>query len=134
MRAVLSSGMGAWALVALKERGCVPVGGEFRFDWAGLVEAFENGFNVSQHREFAGASDIIPFQGYSAKFCASPIFMHSFIIFEQDVEEVLGVLLPDILQAKIFDHEGERNGAGRVCPETRGVFGGSVSVGGEDGC
>ena len=26
--------------------------------------------------------------------------MHSFVIFEQDVEEVLGVLLPDILPAK----------------------------------
>ena len=60
--------------------------------------------------------------------------MHSFIIFEQDVEEVLGVLLPDILHDKIVDHEGEYNGAGRVCPETQGVFGGSVSMGGKDRC
>ena len=28
--------------------GCVPVGGEFRFDWAGVVEAFEDCFNVFQ--------------------------------------------------------------------------------------
>ena len=60
--------------------------------------------------------------------------MHSFIIFEQDVEEVLGVLLPDILHAKIANHEGEHNGAGRVCPETRGVLGGGIYMGGEDGC
>ena len=58
--------------------------------------------------------------------------MHSFIIFEQDVEEVLGMLLPYILHSKTVDHEGERNGAGRVCSETRGVLGESVSVGGED--
>ena len=44
------------------------------------------------------------------------------------------MLLPDILHSEIVKHEGERNEAGRVCPEARGVFGGSVSVGGEDGC
>ena len=60
--------------------------------------------------------------------------MHSFIIFGQDVEEVLGLLFPDILHAKIVDHKGKRNGAGQVCPETRGIFGGSISMGGEDGC
>ena len=60
--------------------------------------------------------------------------MHSFIIFEQDVEVVLGVLIPNILHAEVVNHEGERNGAGGVCPETRGVFGRSVSVGGEEGC
>ena len=43
------------------------------------------------------------------------------------------MLLPDILHAEVVDHEGERDGAGRVFPDTRGVFGGSVSVGGEDG-
>ena len=59
--------------------------------------------------------------------------MHSFIIFKQDVYDVLSVLLPDILHDKIVNHEGERNGEVRVCPETRGVFGGSVSVGGKYG-
>ena len=44
------------------------------------------------------------------------------------------MLLPDILHAEIVNHKGKRNGAGQVCPETRGVFGGSVSVEGEDGC
>ena len=44
------------------------------------------------------------------------------------------MLLPDIIHAKIVDHEGERDGAGRVCPEPRGVFGGSVSVGDKDEC
>ena len=29
--------------------GCVPVGCEFRFDWAGVMEAVEDGFNVSRH-------------------------------------------------------------------------------------
>ena len=44
------------------------------------------------------------------------------------------MFLPDILHAEIVDHEGKRDGAGLVCPEARGVFGGSVSVGSEDGC
>ena len=44
------------------------------------------------------------------------------------------MLLPDILHSEVVDHEGERNGVGGVCPETRGVFGGSVLVGGEDRC
>ena len=44
------------------------------------------------------------------------------------------MLLPDILHAKVVDHEGERDGAGRVRPEARGILSGSVSVGGEDGC
>ena len=65
--------------------GGIPVGGEFRFDQAGVMETVEDGFNVSRHREFAGALDIIPFEGYSAKICTSPIVMHSFIIYEQDV-------------------------------------------------
>ena len=95
---------------------CVPVGGEFWFDWAGVVEAFEDCFNISRHREFTGTSDIILFQCYSTKCCASPIFMHSFVIYEQDVEEVLGMLLPGILHSKVVDHEGEHNGAGGVCP------------------
>ena len=48
-RAVSSSGMGAWALVALNERDAYRWGGEFRFDWVGLIEAVEDGFNVSWH-------------------------------------------------------------------------------------
>ena len=44
------------------------------------------------------------------------------------------MLLSDILHSGIVNHEGKRNGSGRVCPETRGVFGGSISLGGEDGC
>ena len=43
------------------------------------------------------------------------------------------MLLSDILHAEIVYHEGKHNGAGRVCPETRGVFGRSISVGGKDG-
>ena len=43
------------------------------------------------------------------------------------------MLLPDILHTKVVNHKGERNGAGGVCPGTRGVFCWSVSVGGEDG-
>ena len=110
--------------------GGVPVGRGFRFDWARMMETVEGGLNVSWYREFAGALYVIPFKGYTAKFCTSPIFMHSFVIFEQDVEEVLGVLLPEILHAKVVNHEGKRNGAGQVCPEARDVFGGSLPVGG----
>ena len=45
---------------------------------------------------------------------------------------MLGVLLLGILHVEVVNHEGERNGAGGVCPETRGVFCWSISVGGED--
>ena len=40
-----------WSLcISRAERaGCVPVGGEFRFDWAGVMEAVEDGVNVSRH-------------------------------------------------------------------------------------
>ena len=42
--------------------------------------------------------------------------MYSFVIFLQDIEEVIVVLLPDILHAKVVGHEGKRNGVGGVCP------------------
>ena len=42
---------------------------------------------------------------------------------------MLGALLPDILQSEVVNYEGERDGAGRVRSDARGVFGGSVSVG-----
>ena len=44
------------------------------------------------------------------------------------------MLLPDILHAEIVDHEGKRDGEDQVFPEAQGVFGGSISVGGEDRC
>ena len=45
--------------------------------------------------------------------------MHSFIIFEQDVEEVLGMLLPDILHSEI----ARANAMGWVeCVQRPGVF------------
>ena len=61
------------------------MGGEFRFDQAGVMETVEDGFNVYRYQDFAGVSYVISFEGYSAKFCTSPILMHSFIICEQGV-------------------------------------------------
>ena len=43
------------------------------------------------------------------------------------------MLLPDILHADIVDYEGERDGAGRVCPEARGVFVGAYPWGARTG-
>ena len=63
----------------------VPVGGEFRFDRAGMMETVEYGLDVSRYREFAGVSYVIPFEGYTAKFCTDSVLMNSFIICEQDV-------------------------------------------------
>ena len=65
--------------------GGVPVGGKLRFDRAGMMETVEDGLNVSRHLDLAGALDVIPFEGYTAKFCAAPVLMNSFIICEQDV-------------------------------------------------
>ena len=61
------------------------MGGEFWFDRAGVMEMVEDGFNVSLHRYFAGSPDVVPFEVYYEKKFTSPILMHSFIIFEQDV-------------------------------------------------
>ena len=52
---------GGLAISRAERLGCLPVGGEFWFDWAGVMAAVEDGFNVSRHREFAGALDVIPF-------------------------------------------------------------------------
>ena len=65
--------------------GGVPVGGEFRFDRARMMEKDEDGLDVSRHREFAGALYVIPFEGYTANFCDAPVLMKSFIICEQDI-------------------------------------------------
>ena len=40
---------GGLGISRAERTGCVPVGGKFRFDWAGVVEAVEDGFNVSRH-------------------------------------------------------------------------------------
>ena len=61
------------------------MGGEFRFDRAGMMETYEDGLDISWHQEFAGALCVISFEGYNTKFCTSSVLMNSFIICEQDV-------------------------------------------------
>ena len=61
------------------------MGGEFRCDRAGMMETIEDGLDVSRHRELAGASYVIPFDGYTKFFFTAPVLMNSFIICEQDV-------------------------------------------------
>ena len=120
-RAASSSGMGAWALVALKERDAYQWGGKFRFDWVGVVEAFEDCFNVSQNREFTGASDVIPFQGYSTKQIAFPIFMHSFVIFCRMLRRCLACSSRTYFTPKLSTTRA--NTMGRVeCVHRPGVF------------
>ena len=73
--------------------GGVPVGGKLRFVRAGVMEIVEDGFNISRHCKFAGTSVLIPLEGYSVKKFTFPILMHCFMICEEDVYEVLGVII-----------------------------------------
>ena len=40
---------GSLGISRAERAGCVPVGGEFRFDWMGVMEAVEGGLNVYRH-------------------------------------------------------------------------------------
>ena len=53
--------------------------------------------------------------------------------FASRVQEVAGMLLPNVLYSKVVDDESKCDWTGGVRPEARGVFGRSISVGGEDG-
>ena len=58
--------------------------------------------------------------------------MNAFVICEQDVQEVFGVLLSNVLHTKVVNYKGKYEEVCRVHPETQGVSSRRVTMGGED--
>jgi len=80
------------------------------------LELVKGGCNVAWHGQVDGAFDIVPFECYSTVEFSSPIFSDA-VVFADAVAEMISVLLADIFDSKIIDHEGKFNGAPFVTPE-----------------
>ena len=89
---------------------------EFWPGWQRVVKSTEDCKDVSWHRQFTGASDIIPFESYSTEFFAFPIFVYSFVVCSEDVTEMSCMLFPNVLYAKVINGEGKSDRACVVTP------------------
>ena len=84
---------------------------EFWPGWQRVMETTEDCKDVSRHRQFTGASYIIPFEGYSAEFFAFPIFVYSFVVCSEDVTEVSCMFFSNVIYAKVINDKGTSDGA-----------------------
>ncbi len=80
------------------------------------------------HGDVAGAGDIVPREGEAAVECAVPVVGESVERFE-GVSELLGVVVPNILDAEVVDDEGESDRSRSVAEEAGSVGCGKVAMG-----
>ena len=85
--------------------------------------------NVAWHGQVDGLPfDIVPFECYSTVEFFRPIFSDA--VFSADaVAEMISMLLVDIFDSKVVDHQGKCDGAPSVTPETGCVTTLEVSLG-----
>jgi hypothetical protein len=85
-------------------------------------------FNMAGHGDVARFVWVIQFYGEPKEFVAVPIEGNFVQLFE-DINEVLGIVAANILDAKIIDDEGKADVASCVAEQAGSVFGLDVSVG-----
>ena len=68
------------------------------------------------------ALGVVPFQFNARKLVAFPI-NGNFVVFLEDLEEVIGMLLANILNAKVVHYQEKFDWAPLVAPEPRGSRG-----------
>ena len=71
------------------------------------------------HGDVIGACGIVPVNGESAEKGTGPVDGDS-VDFLEGLDEVVGVLFSNLLDAKVVNDEGENDGLGGVLPERRG--------------
>jgi hypothetical protein len=89
------------------------------FGWHRMAMLAQDTLNVSFHQDATGALTmflgVVPFQVHSSKFGAIPVGGH-LVVFAKDCQEVLGMLLANILNAKVINDEDELDGAPLMAP------------------
>ena len=68
------------------------------------------------HGYVVGACGIVPVNGESAEKGTGPVYVDG-VEFLEGLDEVVGVLLAGVLDAKVINNEGENDGIGGVPPE-----------------
>ena len=89
------------------------------YEGGGVLETFETIFDVFWHREMHLLAWIIPLDGEST-VSFSFFFDQALIIFLDPLQEVLGVLLTDVFDSKVINHQRKDDVAGDVTKETGG--------------
>jgi hypothetical protein len=93
-------------------------------------KAMEGLLDVAGHGDVARFECVIPLDGEPKEFVAIPIGCDFVQCFE-DIDEVLGIVAANILDAKIIDDEGKGDVASCMAEQAGSVFGLDVSVSGE---
>ena len=74
---------------------------------------------VVGHDNITGACDVVPGNGETKEQGTVPIDRYT-VEFLEVLDEVVGVLFSDVLDAKVVNGEGEKYGLGVVLPQRRG--------------
>ena len=93
-----------------------------------MLEFVKGSGEVAWHGQVNGSMDVVPFECDSTVEFSSPIFSDA-VVLSDAVAEMISVLLADVLDSKIVDHQGKCDGAPSVTPETRCAATLKVSLG-----
>ena len=77
---------------------------------------FEKGcLEIFWHGDVAGACRLVPVNGESVEEVTGPVYGDG-VEFLEGLDEMVSVLFADILDSKVVNDEGEKNGLGVVLP------------------
>ena len=108
--------------------GFVPgMGGMLRACRWWMLKCLEGVGDVAWHGDVDVSVDIVPVECEAAVELACPVFCDRVERLE-GVDEVLGMVIADVLDSEVIDHECEGNGSRAVAEESGCVGGGEVSM------
>ena len=86
--------------------------------WCFVVEAGEESDDIPWHGYVDVSFFIVPLEGDATVEFALPVYFQLVVLFEHG-NQVMGILLSDVLHAKVVDSECELCWASCVLPESR---------------
>ena len=84
-----------------------------------MLEFVQGCLEIFWHGDVTGACGIVTVNGKSAEEGTGPVDGDG-VEFLEGLDEVVGVLFADVLDPKVINGEGEKDGLGGVIPESRG--------------
>ena len=83
-----------------------------------MLEFMKGCLEIVDHGYIAGACGVVPGNGDSTEEVTGPVNEYGVQCLE-GLDEVVGVLLSNVIDPKVFNDEGENDGLGDVLPERR---------------
>ena len=84
-----------------------------------MLDFVKGCLEIFGHGDVAGACGIVPVNGESAEERTGPVDGDG-VEFLEDLDELVGIFLANVLDPKVINDEGENDGIGGVLPEHRG--------------